>query len=83
MVRLRLDKAGLDWGGGMHSLMASIHLGSQSVIGAFVHEVRRVVCTEGNRSGSFRNVRRLGKMDDSTDSGDHNSLLCYNTRMTV
>ena len=31
----------------MHSLMASIHLGSQSVIGAFVHEVRK--CVEGER----------------------------------
>ena len=31
----------------MHSLMASIHLGSQSVIGVFVHEVRK--CVEGER----------------------------------
>ena len=33
----------------MHSLMASIHLGSQSVVGASVHEVRKWV--EGEREG--------------------------------
>ena len=33
----------------LHSLMASIHLGSQSVVGASVHEVRKWV--EGEREG--------------------------------
>ena len=66
----------------MHSLMASIHLGSQNVVGASVHEVKKWVeggagRAQGHRSGSFRHVRRLGKMDDSTDSGNHNSLVCY------
>ena len=32
-----------------HSLVASIHLGSQSVVGASVHEVRKWV--EGEREG--------------------------------
>ena len=31
---------------------------STGEVDAFVHEGTRGVCTEGNRSGSFRNVRR-------------------------